>query len=236
MNQYSNKLTERILTPKNGGHFAKAPSDMRLVIGRENGLTISILVDESDGIIADVKFQAYGGPALIGAADIACEMILRKNYGQASRITADMIDHKLRDFSHIPAFPDEAASDLNTVLSAIEQALEQCYDIEISEAYLSPPVPVEEEASVHPGWDLLSSAEKLKVIEQVIADDIQPYIELDAGGVEVHSFEEEKVLTISYQGACTTCPSATGATLDAITHTLRTKVHPSLMVKPRLQQ
>ena len=65
-------------------------------------------------------------------------------------------------------------------------------------------------------------------------EEVQPYIELDAGGIEVPELKNGQEVVIAYQGACTTCPSSTGATLNAIQEILRARVHPSLTVKPDL--
>ena len=240
--EYSNLLKERILNPRNIGAFKEnsgALQEMRVVTGkgeRDGSLVIfSIVVDETDGIIADVKFTSFGETTLIGAADAACEVLLRKNYDQARRLTGDLIDRKLRDFTHIPAFPKVADSDINLVLSAIEEATEKCMDIPLKDPSVTPPVPGDNTAEGgDPNWHLFSPDEKLDHIKEVIRDEIQPYIELDAGGIEVSAFKDEREVIIAYQGACTTCPSSTGATLDAIQQILRSRLSPSLEVKPDL--
>lgn len=241
-NDYSNNLIERILKPRNLGKFqgnAGALQEMRVVTGEAhaegNDMIISMVVDETDGIIADAKFQAFGETALIGAADAACEVLLRKNYDQARRLTADLIDRKLRDFTNIPAFPKEVDAHLNLVLTAIEEAAEKCKDISLKDPSESPPVPAQQMGEEgHPNWHLFSPDEKLSHIKEVIRDEIQPYIELDAGGIEVSAFNDETEVIIAYQGACTTCPSSTGATLDAIQQILRSRLSPVLRVKPDL--
>ena len=104
---YSNLLKERILNPRNLGTFkdnAGAMQEMRVAVGEGevegNRLKIFIVVDETDGVIADAKFVSFGESVLIGAADAACEVLLRKTYDQARRLTADLIDRKVRDFTH----------------------------------------------------------------------------------------------------------------------------------------
>lgn len=239
---YSNLLKERILNPRNVGVFKEntgALQEMRVVTGkgeRDGNLVIfSIVVDETDGIIADAKFTSFGETSVIGAADAACEVLLRKNYDQARRLTADLIDRKLRDFTNIPAFPKSADADINLILSAIEEAAEKCMDIPLKDPSETPPVPEENTSEGgHPNWHLFSRDEKLDHIKEVIRDEIQPYIELDAGGIEVSAFNDEREVIIAYQGACTTCPSSTGATLDAIQQILRSRLSPSLEVKPDL--
>lgn len=239
--QYSRLLTERILSPRNVGAFAPnafANSEMRVVVGRwerEEKLALYLVIDETDGIIADAKFQAIGKSDLIGAADAGCDALLRKNHEQARRLTVDLIDRVLRDFASIPAFPEQAAPALNAVLEAIDLALEGVQDIVITDPSYTPPVPIDLAATgEYPGFEELTEREKLAVINQVIAADIQPYIELDAGGIEVLSLKNKNEVIIAYQGACTSCPSATGATLNAIEQILRAKVNPNLTVKPDL--
>jgi NifU-like protein len=239
---YSNLLKERILNPRNLGTFKDntgAMQEMRVAVGEGevegNRLKIFIVVDETDGVIADAKFISFGESVLIGAADAACEVLLRKTYDQARRLTADLIDRKVRDFTHISAFPKEAHGLVNLVLSVIEEAAAKCADIPLKDPSIAPPVPgFERDEGGHPNWHLFSSDEKLDHIKEIIRDEIQPYIELDAGGIEVVAFNDEKEIIIAYRGACTSCPSSTGATLDAIQHILRSRLSPILTVKPDL--
>jgi len=85
-----------------------------------------------------------------------------------------------------------------------------------------------------PGWQELTKQQKIEVIKDVIVKEIQPYIELDAGGVEVLDLIGQREVIIAYSGSCTTCYSATGATLSAIQQILRAKVWRDLIVTPKL--
>ncbi|MFS8564013.1 MAG: iron-sulfur cluster assembly scaffold protein [Rhabdochlamydiaceae bacterium] len=111
---YSKKLLSRIEHPKFMGYFTPQEAtarQLRLVQGREGEpsqghiLEIYLLVDENDGVIADVKFQAFGTSALIGAAEAASDILVGKNYDQAKRISADLIDRQFRDKPDVEAFP-----------------------------------------------------------------------------------------------------------------------------------
>lgn len=236
----SQKLVQKIKRPRAAGSFpADLPAGMRLVKGVEGDysdgarLTLYLLVDESDGIISDVKFHCFGPSYLIGLADMASEILLRKNYEQAMRVSADMIEKRLRDHPDRPALFPEASSSLNLVISAIGLACDQCRDIEIE--LHSPVEEVAYEGSgEYPDWGALTKEEKIALIEEVIAKEVRPFIELDAGGVQILDLKDDKELVITYEGACTTCYSATGATLNAIQGILRAKVHPALMVTPDL--
>ncbi|OGN55932.1 MAG: hypothetical protein A3D96_06950 [Chlamydiae bacterium RIFCSPHIGHO2_12_FULL_44_59] len=209
---------------------------MRFVSGKAGGVRLDWLVDETDGIIADVKFQAFGPVGLIAACEVVSELVLRKNYNQASRITAELIDQHVRDRKEVPAFPKECDRFLNQALSAVDQAVEQCSDIPFNDVYDTTPIEIDfsEIPGGLPGWDQFALEKKIALIQEVMDKEIRPYIELDAGGVMLIDLKETGELIISYQGACTSCHASTGSTLSAIQKILRARVHPSLFVTPKL--
>ncbi|MDB6081949.1 MAG: hypothetical protein JWO53_1221, partial [Chlamydiia bacterium] len=85
----------------------------------------------------------------------------------------------------------------------------------------------------YPGFKDLAIKQKIALIEEVIAKEIRPYIELDAGGVAVMNIIDNEVI-IAYSGACTSCHSSTGATLSYIQQTLRAMLDPDIVVTPDL--
>lgn len=243
-NLYSKKLMAKIENPRSAGFFTQDDAEercMRLAEGLEGtlqeGNTVRFywLVDKEDGIIVDVKFQAYGQSALIGAAEAASELLVGKNYDQAMRITAELIDKQLRDKEEEAAFPKETYPFLNLVLGAIENASEKCTDLPLAETYLAPPVPKDIGEVVeggYPGWLELPLKKKLALIEEVLDRDIRPYIALDAGGVEVINLIDNKEVIITYSGSCTSCYSSIGTTLSYIQQVLRAKIFPEIVVIP----
>lgn len=244
--RYSKKLNSKIEQPRCSGWFTKDEAEarlMRMVEGKEgkiadgNAISLFWLVDKDDGIIVDAKFQVYGQSALIGAAEAACELLVGKNYDQARRISADLIDKQVRDRSDTPAFPKETYPHLNLILEAIDKAAEQCTDIPFADSYVAPPVPTDMGEVIpggYPGWKELTLKKKIAVIEQVLDQDIRPYIALDAGGVSVLNLLNDKELVIAYQGSCTSCYSSIGTTLSYIQQVLRAKVSADLVVVPDL--
>ncbi|MBP7074375.1 MAG: NifU family protein [Rhabdochlamydiaceae bacterium] len=235
---YGKKLSQKIDQPQFVGFFK--PEDvegrgLRLVIGRQENIALYWLVDETDGVISDIRYQMIGPSALIGALEAACQLLLRKNYDQARRISADLIDREVRDAPSDEAFPVQFYGYLNLVLETIEEAASQCMDIPIDETELmSPLTPEMMSGSGIEGWEELSLKEKLSIIEQVIQTEIRPYIELDAGGIQIIDLSDTHQLTIAYQGSCTSCHSATGSTLSAIQNILQAKVYPAIQVIPDL--
>jgi NifU-like protein len=236
---FSRKLREKIDRLRFVGALSAElgkEKGMRYVEAKVEGLTLHWFVDESDGIIADAKFQAYGPIGLIGAAEVVSELVLRKNYDQVSRLTADLIDQHVQDKKDTPAFPKECHPFLNQLLSAIDLAVQKCYDIPFAVSYDMTPIERDfgEIPGGIPGWVEFPHPHKLKIIEEVIDKEIRPYVELDAGGVKVVSLSEQGEVLISYEGACTTCHSSTGSTLTAIQQILRARIHPTLFVTPQL--
>ncbi len=237
---YSRKLILRIENPYCVGSFTEKDAEARgvhLAIGSDSHIKLYWLVDKTDGVIIDSRFQVFGPSALVGALEVASELVIGKNYDQARRITAELLDRHVRDKSDQPAFPEETYSLLNRVLDIIDKASDACSGIPLSDSYSAPPITNREISIVeggYPGWKELSIKQKLAVIEEVIAKEIRPYIELDAGGVEVLNLLNDKEVIIAYQGSCTSCFSATGATLSFIQQILRAKVSPDLDVIPNL--
>jgi len=244
--RYSKKLNAKIDFPHSCGFFHKNQSEergMRLATGKEgsveegNFVCLYWLVDPDDGVIVDARFQVYGQSALIGAAQIACELTVGKNYDQARRISADLIDKQVRDRPDEPAFPKEASPHLNLILGAIDSAADLCMDIPLPSNYVAPPAPRDIGEILeggYPGWENLSKEQKMALIEEIIARDIRPYIELDAGGIKILDLINDCEVHIAYQGSCTSCFSATGTTLSYIQQVLKGKIHPSLLVIPDL--
>jgi NifU-like protein len=244
--RYSKKLIAKIDNPRSAGYFTLEEAEARGVRLAEavegtvkdgNAVRLYWLIDKDDGIIIDSKFQVFGQSALIGAVEAACELIVGKNYDQARRVSADLIDKHLRDRSDVSAFPKETYPHLNLVLGAIDSAAEQCTDIPFADTYVAPPVPTEIGEIVpggYPGWSELPLKKKIAVIEQVLDQDVRPYIALDAGGVSVLNLLNDKELIIAYEGSCTSCYSSVGTTLSYIQQVLRAKVSQDLVVVPDL--
>lgn len=86
-----------------------------------------------------------------------------------------------------------------------------------------------EEGEAHAPAPTGSVDEKLARIEAVIDQRIRPGLAGDGGGLEILSFDGT-VLEIQYQGACGSCPSAAGGTLNFIEGILQDEVDPTIRV------
>ena len=244
---YSKKLIAKIDSPNNVGYFTETASEergMRLVMSTQgkieegNAIRLYWLVDKEDGVIAEAKFQVMGQTALIGAAEVVCDLVVGKTYLQARRIGPPLIDMQVRDRGDAPGFPEEAAPYLDLVVEAIAHASLQCGDIPLKVGYEGPPAPPHVGEALeggYPGWDTLSKEGKLAVIEGVLDGEVRPYIALDGGGVEVLDLVDDKELRISYQGNCAGCFASVGSTLSYIQEVVRAKIHSDIVVVPEME-
>jgi NifU-like protein len=240
---YSKKFRTHAQHPLHVGFFTLQDAvNVRCVIGKEGSfdegrfLKLYLLVEEEGGIILDAKFQAFGSPDVIALADVLCEMLPKKTYLQASRMSVDLLEKRLRDSSSQESFPESSHHHANFVFFALFEACRLCQDIVLVDPYAKSPVggdplPLGQSAHQHL-WMSYTLDEKLTAIREVIAVDIEPYIALDEGGVEVTALKNDLEVIVEYTGSCTSCFSSIGATLNAIQQILRDKVHSGLIVTP----
>ncbi len=233
---YSSKLIKSIVHPLYAGIINEGKEGYRLCTSEEPGLLrFYLLVSEKDGVIIDAKFQAFGETLLIGSAEIVCELLIEKNYAQAKRISAELIEKSAEDRPLKKGFPPESGSYINLALDVLDGALAQCEGLPMPEEFLVTPVDLSDlKKGEYPNWAALTHNEKLGVIQEVLAHEILPYVQLDDGGVSIKELKNDIELTIKYEGSCTSCSSSTGSTLSAIQQILRARVHPQLKVIPDL--
>ncbi len=70
---------------------------------------------------------------------------------------------------------------------------------------------------------------EVAVINEILDRTVRPYLAADGGGVKVEKREEHMVF-IKYEGACGSCPSSIGGTLQAIQSILRDELDPDIEV------
>ena len=74
-----------------------------------------------------------------------------------------------------------------------------------------------------------NDTETLKTINDILDKRVRPALAGDGGGLEVLDLHD-KTLTIRYQGACGSCPSAIQGTLVAIENLLKREIDPAIQV------
>jgi Fe-S cluster biogenesis protein NfuA len=80
-------------------------------------------------------------------------------------------------------------------------------------------------------FEKLPADQKLTYIDRILSETIRPGLARDGGNLRIIGLEEN-ILRVEYQGACGSCPSSTGATLNYISNMLQSRVSPNLQVIP----
>ena len=79
--------------------------------------------------------------------------------------------------------------------------------------------------------DFGEKAEIIEQIDEILDETIRPGLAMDGGGVEILDLSDDMVLSISYHGACGSCPSSTTGTLQAIENILQEQFDQRVTVK-----
>lgn len=228
------KLKRRSLHPHNLGKLTKQQADQKgfLFVSShlkmEQKIYLTAFVDSSEAIFIDAKFMAFGPPDLVAIIDIACDVLIDKRYDQVGRIGFEILEKQATPVKPLPSFSKRW---INTALDLFEDLTMQCSSVPLPEVIESPVNEFGEKTAMSGSmWEALTQEQKIQLIEKVIEEQIQPYIALDAGGISLLSLEKNCV-EIAYQGACTSCPSSIGSTMNAILGVLRQQVFEGLEVK-----
>ena len=76
---------------------------------------------------------------------------------------------------------------------------------------------------------IVSDDPEIAKINAILDNTIRPGLQMDGGDLQIVSFDGV-TLTVSYQGACGSCPSSTMGTLKAIESILRDQYNPGINV------
>ena len=77
----------------------------------------------------------------------------------------------------------------------------------------------------------MNDIEKYEAVEKVIDEHIRPYLMSDGGNVDLELVRGDEVV-ISFVGACGSCPSSAGATLQGIERAIQQHVFKEAVVIP----
>jgi Fe-S cluster biogenesis protein NfuA len=92
-----------------------------------------------------------------------------------------------------------------------------------------PQLETEDDSDVHYSEEVQNSDDpRLQQINQMLDDQVRPYLLADGGGLKVLGLDGNR-LKVHYQGACGTCPTATTGTLYAIESMVK-RIDPELQV------
>ena len=77
----------------------------------------------------------------------------------------------------------------------------------------------------------MNDVEKYEAIEDLFEKHLRPALMSDGGNIELDLVKGDEVI-VSFQGACGSCPSSSGATLQGIERAIQQHVFPTAVVLP----
>lgn len=185
-------------------------------------VTLTLLIDPEMSMVVDCRYQCFGPTLAVIACELVCEYWVSKTIVRASHITAKELLSSYKP-------------DLQTVLLPYVEHI-----IALKESLLgsySPKTPVEKRTTERDEtFETLPFEEKKQRINEVIDDEIRPFLQMDNGDLKILDLTSQMTLLIQYEGACVSCPTSLSGTLSSIQGILQDRLDPSIIVEPVLKK
>lgn len=82
----------------------------------------------------------------------------------------------------------------------------------------------------HKAFARMTVVEKVKMVEKVLAEDVNPRLKLDGGWIELVDLEGDKV-KVRFLGMCSGCPSSSATLKNVVEKELREKIDHALIIE-----
>lgn len=122
-------------------------------------------------------------------------------------------------------------ADIDDIIASVWEEIEQeGPDFDEYNVQVATDIAVAKEEGTEPHVRHLTPVQKINLIQQVLQDEVRPFLQADGGDVELYDVEGDKVKVI-LRGACGTCPSSLVTLKIAVEAKLQERVLPSLVVE-----
>ena len=205
------------------GTFTEAQAQARgcRLIATEHGaqgapdhIALTLLIDPA-GTVKDARFTSAATGDLLATYDVMCELTVGKPLVAATAISPKDVDNFLRQGAETPAIPLslEAEQPFYVLRKASERA-----------------TPAVNAAPAEKPFTTCGLFEKVKRIESVLDQHVRPALASDGGGLDLVDLQGDNLL-VQYHGACGSCSSSVGGTLQFIQDSLNNHLVASLTVQ-----
>lgn len=203
------------------GDFSEANATARgcTLIATEHGaqnapdhLNLYLVVDPQ-GVVKDARFRSAAQGDLLAAYDAMCELAIGKPLAEVAKISPKDVDALLRAGATEPAIP--LAMDADQPFYVLRKA---------GERHTPAAKPVDAKPFTACGL-----FEKVKRIEGVLDAHVRPALASDGGGLDLVDLKGDD-LFVQYHGACGSCSSSVGGTLNFIQDSLNNHLAATLAV------
>lgn len=180
----------------------------------------------ADNSVIDAKFRTLATGAQLALYDVLAERLIGQPLQAAESLTPAVIEASLRDSPDAPimALGDTATQPFYIVRKVIER-------VHGASAAAAPttPAPAVSGAAALP-WIEIGLFEKVRRIEQVLDDHVRPALASDGGGMDLLDLNGDQ-LFVQYQGACGSCSSSVGGTLQFVQDSLNNHLGTTLKIE-----
>ena len=183
--------------------------------GAADQIRLQLLVDKT-GTVRDARFISPAQGDLQAAYDAMCEVAIGLPLADAARISPRRVDDHLRGGDPTPALP--LAFDADTPFYVLRKALERWQGA----ASAAP--------AVEKPFAEVGLFERVKRIESVLDMHVRPALASDGGGMDLVDLKGDE-LFVQYHGACGSCSSSIGGTLQFVQDSLNNHLAANLTVR-----
>ena len=186
--------------------------------GTADHIELTMLVD-SAGVVRDARFASPAEDVRLVVSDVLCELAVGRMLVDAAQLTPRMVEARLRALAGAaePVLP--LGSDADTPFYVMRKALERHQ------------APAAGSGGVRGlPWTEIGLFEKVRRIEAVLDAHVRPALASDGGGLDLVDLKGDD-LHVQYQGACGSCSSSVGGTLQFIQDSLNNHLGTRLAVK-----
>jgi NifU-like protein len=184
-------------------------------------IRLMLLLDPA-GVVVDARYRTLATGAQLAMYDLLVERLIGKDLDAAAAITPNQIEAELRDD---PARPVLALGEAGAQpFYIVRKALERLHGVAPA-----PEAPAKSGAAALP-WTEVGLFEKVRRIESVLDEHVRPALASDGGGMDLVDLAGD-TLHVQYHGACGSCSSSIGGTLQFVQDSLNNHLGTALTVQ-----
>jgi NifU-like protein len=185
-------------------------------------INLWVMVD-GNGVVLDLRYKTAAGGELLAAYDAMAELCVGRQLADIAAITPRQVEEFLRQGTPEPSL--HLGADADVPFYVLSKAVERGTT---KPAPAAAPA-VGGEAAALP-WGDIGLFEKVRRIEGVLDQHVRAALASDGGGIDLVDLKGDE-LYVQYQGACGSCSSSIGGTLQFIQDSLNNHLGTNLQVK-----
>jgi NifU-like protein len=223
-------VRERVANPRYLGEISADEArarDCSLITtahGAENApdhINLWLLVDVHS-VVREARYRSPAQGDLLAAYDAMAELCLGRPLAEIATITPRQVDAYLRKGS--PEAALRLTTDADTPFYVLTKAAER------GASPSATPVPAQARAAAELPWADIGLFEKVRRIEAILDQHVRPALASDGGGIDLVDLAANDLM-VQYHGACGSCSSSIGGTLQFIQDSLNNHLGTTLQVK-----